>query len=321
MQLAEFKEAEMNKKSIIKSGLVGYPLNYSISPDIHKFLYEQAGRQGEYKEFRVPPEAFAERIETIMKEYPYLNVTIPYKKEIISHLQGTSDNARILGVVNSVACELGYNTDGMGLELALSEWPKPDHAMIIGAGNTSRTALYTLLDLEIPNISLIHRNMDTLNRLKTEFVEIFNVKALSAGIFESIPTGQTITFLNTPEDIFDFDQKIDLLINTTSAGMYPELEQIPLPQEILQHIMLESQPNVFDVIYNPIRTKLLKMAEKRGLATKNGLSMLFYQAYASHSIWFEEDYSIEKAQKLWKIFVKKFDPEKFIMENWQIEEN
>ncbi|HHU53663.1 MAG TPA: hypothetical protein GXZ43_06285 [Clostridiaceae bacterium] len=306
----------MANKNIIKSGLIGYPLNYSISPDIHNFLYEQAGRQGEYKLFRIRPEVFAERMDTILKEYPYLNVTIPYKKEIISHLQGTSDSARVLGVVNTVAYELGYNTDGIGLELALAEWPKPDHAMIIGAGNTSRTALYTLLDLKIPNISLIHRNINTIKKLKLEFAGIIKVKALSARTFESIPTGQIITFLNTPEEIFDFDKKIDLLIDTTSAGMYPELDQIPLPNEIIEHILIESKPKVFDVVYNPIRTKLLKMADEIDLTAKNGLSMLFYQAYASHSIWFEEEYSVEKAEKLWRNFVKKFNPEKFIVEHW-----
>ncbi|NLM19684.1 MAG: shikimate dehydrogenase [Clostridiaceae bacterium] len=306
----------MDKNNIIKSGIVGYPLNYSISPVIHNYLYEQAGRQGEYKEFRVRPEVFAERMDAILEEYPYLNVTIPYKKEIISHLQGTSDSARILGVVNTVACELGYNTDGMGLELALAEWPKPDHAMIIGAGNTSRTALYTLLDMGIPNISLIHRNVNTLKKLKLEFASMIKVKALSARTFVSISTNQQITFLNNPEETFNFAPKIDLLINTTSAGMYPEIDQIPLAEEIIQYILVESKPRVFDVVYNPIRTKLLKMATESELEIKNGLSMLFYQAYASHSIWFEEEYSVEKAQKLWKNFVAKFDPEKFIVENW-----
>ncbi|HHT24966.1 MAG TPA: shikimate dehydrogenase [Clostridiaceae bacterium] len=308
----------MNKKNIIKSGIIGYPLNYSISPDIHNYLYEQAGIQGVYKEFRIRPEVFAERIDAILKEYQYLNVTIPYKKDIISHLQGTSDSARILGVVNTVACELGYNTDGMGLELALAEWPKPDHAMIIGAGNTSRTALYTLLDLEIPNISLIHRNANTLNKLKQEFAEVIKVKVLSARSFASIATDQQISFLDNPEEIFGFDQKIDLLINTTSAGMYPEIDQIPLPEEIIQHILIESKPRVFDVVYNPIRTKLLKMATERELEIKNGLSMLFYQAYASQSIWLDKQYSVEKAEKLWKSFVEKFNPEKFIVENWSV---
>ncbi|NLJ71374.1 MAG: shikimate dehydrogenase [Clostridiaceae bacterium] len=306
----------MTDKNIVKSGIVGYPLNYSISPAIHNYLYEQAGRKGEYKEFRVRPEDFSEKIGTILKEYQYLNVTIPYKKEIISHLQGTSDSAKILGVVNSVAREQGYNTDGMGLELALAEWPKPDHAMIIGAGNTSRTALYTLLAMEIPNISLIHRNINNLKKLKCEFAEIIEVKELSAGTYESMATGQQITFINDPEEIFKFNQTPDLLINTTSAGMYPEIEQIPLPEKIIQHILIESKPRVFDVIYNPIRTKLLKLATEMDLEIKNGLSMLFYQAYASHSIWFEEEYSIEKAEKLWKNFVVKFDPEKFILENW-----
>lgn len=308
----------MNKKNVIKSGIIGYPLNYSISPDIHNYLYEQAGIQGVYKEFRIRPEVFAERIDAILKEYQYLNVTIPYKKDIISHLQGTSDSARILGVVNTVACELGYNTDGMGLELALAEWPKPDHAMIIGAGNTSRTALYTLLDLEIPNISLIHRNANTLNKLKQEFAEVIKVKVLSARSFASIATDQQISFLDNPEEIFGFDQKIDLLINTTSAGMYPEIDQIPLPEEIIQHILIESKPRVFDVVYNPIRTKLLKMATERELEIKNGLSMLFYQAYASQSIWLDKQYSVEKAEKLWKSFVEKFNPEKFIVENWPV---
>lgn len=306
----------MDKENVIKSGIVGYPLNYSISQDIHNYLYKQAGRCGEYKEFRVKPEVFAKRIDSILKEYPHLNVTIPYKKEIISYLKGTSDSARILGVVNTVVCEQGYNTDGKGLELALAEWPKPDHAMIIGAGNTSRTALYTLLDMKIPNISLIHRNENTLKKLKLEFAEMIKVKALSAKVYAIIATDQQITFLNHPEELFGFDQKIDLLINTTSAGMYPEIDQIPLSEEVIQHILVESKPRVFDVVYNPIRTKLLKMAAKKELEIKNGLSMLFYQAYATHAIWFDDDYSVEKAENLWVNFVNKFDPEKFIVNNW-----
>lgn len=308
-------EAQMKKKSkLIKAGLVGYPLGYSISPTIHEFLFEQAGRDGEYRTIKIQPDNFIERIPNILREYPYLNVTIPYKKEIVAHLQGTSDSARILGVVNTVVNELGYNTDGIGMKLALDEWDKPEHALVIGSGNTSRTALYTLIEMDVPNIYMIHRNALSLQKLKNDLIQSINIEIESTGSFKFPDSNQKIRFFVDQEDIFESEAQFDLLINTTSGGMYPEIDQLPIKPEILNYLLSESKSKVFDVIYNPLRTKLLSLAEQNNLEYQNGLAMLFYQAYASHTIWFSEDYSTTKAKQLWTDFQNKFDPEKLIAE-------
>jgi|WetSurMetagenome_2_1015567.scaffolds.fasta_scaffold296516_2 shikimate dehydrogenase len=241
-------------------GVIGNPVRHSLSPIMHNAAFEDRRINAVYLAFEI------KELEDCIKGVRSLgikglSVTIPFKSEIIPFLDEVDDLAKRIGAVNTVVNEdgflKGYNTDASGALRALEG--KTDisgkRVVIIGAGGTARAAGYILkqkgMDITIANRSR-ERGMALAESLGCGFV---NLKELT-------------------------DIKHDILINTTPVGMSPDVDECPVPQEALQEDMV-----VMDVIYNPLKTKLLAMAEARGCTILNGLPIFIYQGAEQFRLW------------------------------------
>jgi len=202
-----------------------------------------------------------------------LNVTIPYKEKILQFMDGANVFAEKVGAINTIVINrsrklFGYNTDGPGFLAHLKESgfsPEGKRIAILGAGGTTRAILssLTLFDERPESIRLYNRTLSTAK----ELVEDLSCR-LDMSLVEVVPT---IDDLNI--------ELADCLINTTSVGLKPTDECLVDPE------MLHKGLFVYDVIYNPKQTKLLKLAKEKGAKTANGLGMLYYQGVLSLQHW------------------------------------
>jgi shikimate dehydrogenase len=202
-----------------------------------------------------------------------VNVTIPHKERVIPCLDWVSDDARIIGSVNTVhnynGALKGYSTDGPGFIRSLkSVWKSPAgcRAVVLGAGGVARATVYALLK-EGADVWVANRTLSRAEEL--------------AGYMNSIAgAGRVIPVALPGDDARNALLHADLLVNCTSVGMYPNVDESPVPGEWLHPDLF-----VYDQVYNPLLTKLQKNASERGAVTSSGLDMLVQQGAASFEIW------------------------------------
>lgn len=261
-------------------GLIGYPLEHSLSPFLHQFLLEAMDIEGEYTLYETPPGRVNQGI-TLMKTYGVtgFNVTIPHKMDILPHTDYLDETAKLLKAVNTVSIVngqyRGYNTDLTGFLKSLpaslnGNW-KTTSALIMGAGGVVRPVLAGLLKKDIKSIRLGVRQ---------------EVKAGEATAQAQLikKQYQATTHINWAlyKDLVNLEE-FNLVINATPVGMHPDTDNSLLSIEQLQ--TLPPNATVIDLIYNPLETKLLKEANALGLNTVNGLDMLIYQGVAAFELW------------------------------------
>ncbi|TYS59192.1 shikimate dehydrogenase [Sutcliffiella horikoshii] len=250
-------------------GVIGSPIAHSMSPLIHNDAFLQKGVDAYYHAFHVDPE----ELETAVAGMRALgvngfNVTIPHKEAIIPLLDRVEDAALQIGAVNTVVNRngelIGYNTDGRGFVEALKEVVKlkDKHVLIIGAGGAARAIFYTLALEEGVQIDICNRTVSKAEDLIKEFS------------LERI--ARSITVDQAAREI----KRYDVVVQTTSVGMHPKINDIPLPLKSIKHHAVFS-----DIIYNPIETKLLQEAKSIGAITQNGIHMFAYQAALAFEIW------------------------------------
>lgn len=228
----------------MKCGLLGKTLGHSYSPQIHSYLGDYT-----YRLFEKQPEEIADFVAT--GDFTGLNVTIPYKKDVIPFCTELSERAAKLGAVNTIVRRkdgsiIGHNTDYFGFQSMVQRTGvcvKGKKALVLGSGGASATAVYVLQEMGA-NVIVISRNGDN-----------------------------NYGNLHLHSDA-------SLIVNATPVGMYPNNGQSPLDLAVFPHL-----EGVLDMIYNPAKTKLLLDAEKMGIATENGLWMLVAQAKESAE-WF-----------------------------------
>lgn len=260
-----------------KFGLIGYPLGHSISAVIHKAGFESIGVDASYDILETDPEDLVDRVKFFKhNDYDGFNVTIPLKLPISLFLQEVDKSADIVGAVNTVKIShdklfKGYNTDVLGFKKAIPAEIdlKGKRAAVLGTGGACRAATVGLIDLGVTAIDFYTRNipnsMDLLNYMRRLF--------------------PSVTFeVHQIEYVRDLSL-FDLVVNTTPIGMLGRSADM-MPLEISALKTLSEQSIVYDVIYNPKKTLLLKNAEQLGLKTINGLDMLIYQAVCAQEIWF-----------------------------------
>lgn len=260
-----------------KFGLIGYPLGHSLSPVIHKAGFESLGVNATYDILETPPEDLVDRVKFLKREnYTGFNVTIPLKLPISLFVQDVDKYADIAGAVNTVKINAdktlsAFNTDALGFKKAIpSEINLAGKtAAVLGTGGASRAAVLGLSDLGISEIGVYTRNipnaMDYMAYMRRKFPQI--------------------TFTSYQIDAVRDLSKYDILVNTTPIGMQGvSADMTPVEENVLK--TLSDGAVVYDVIYNPKKTILLKDAEKLGYRTINGLDMLVYQAIAAQEIWF-----------------------------------
>jgi shikimate dehydrogenase len=245
-------------------GLIGYPLEHSFSPDYFTRKFRDEGIDAQYKLF--PLSSVNQFPGLLEKETTLsgLNVTIPYKQQIIGHLNRIEGDARSIGAVNTIAFSregegrrflTGYNTDAYGFEKALEpllSQGRYKRALILGTGGSSKTIAFVLQKRGITWLWVTRSKQGSSSR--------------------------TVTYSDLTSELV---ASHTLIINTTPLGMYPRITEKPgIPYEAIDKDHL-----LFDLVYNPEVTAFLKEGRKRGARVENGYRMLCLQAERSWQIW------------------------------------
>jgi shikimate dehydrogenase len=270
------------------TGLLGWPVEHSLSPALHNAAFAALGLNWVYLPLRVLPEHLPEALPGLARSgFKGLNITIPHKQAVLPLLDEISPTARALGAVNTISIQSnengdiqlrGDNTDVEGFLYPLqARGLQPQSAVVVGAGGAARAVIYALLQLGVRKISLLNRNPIHAYQL----VEALQSLAASGVILAPLPFG--------PSTLVEVCQSADLLVNTTPLGMWPQSESCiwPLETPIPNHI------TVYDLVYNPYQTRLLQIAQGCGASAIGGLEMLVRQAAAAFQIWTGQTAPIE----------------------------
>ncbi len=235
-------------------GLIGRKLGHSFSKEYFETKFNELKLADHtYSLFELDD---ITEVEKVLKRRPKgLNVTVPYKEEIIPYLDKLDMSAQKVGAVNVISleqnCFVGYNTDFYGFKNSVQKWLGTTtlKALVLGTGGASKAVIAALSDLEIKSIA-VSRN----------------------------PTNNQLSYAQISSDIIEQHQ---LIINTTPLGMYPVVDEAPM----LPYGELSRHHYLYDLVYNPEKTLFLKNGEDKGAQTKNGLEMLHLQAEKSWAIW------------------------------------
>lgn len=249
-----------------KNGLIGKTLGHSLSPQIHQKFYDITQVSGEYKLFETQKSRLGKLLDNLERQgYIGLNVTIPYKTEVMQYLDEISDEAMAIGAVNTILFKdskrYGYNTDYYGLKTLFAQNGidiKKSRVVILGTGGSAKCALKLMQDEGASETIVTSRNPQNAD------------EALYAVRYNAL----------------DALGSIDILINTTPVGMSPNIDACPVADSVIQKSTF-----VVDIIYNPQQTLLLKKAESYGKKGVNGLLMLSAQAIKAQEIWNSQEYA------------------------------
>lgn len=270
-------EADAVNAPTRKYALIGYPLGHSLSSYIHEAGFKSLGLKASYEILETPPETLVDRVKFFKSQgYRGFNVTIPLKLPITMFLDSVDASADIVNAVNTVVIDpqtremRGYNTDVLGFRNAIPEDVTlcGKVAGVLGTGGAARAAITALAQAQMKEIKLFTRNvpnsLELVNYLRKTFPNVeFNTYQI--------------------ERIRDLSD-IDLLVNTTPIGMLGRAADFT-PVEENELRTLKQGAVVYDVIYNPKKTILLKLAQKYGYRTINGVDMFIHQALAAEQIW------------------------------------
>jgi shikimate dehydrogenase len=243
--------------------VIGDPIAHSKSPIMHRYWLNQLGIEADYRPVRIPAgetRAYvAERRND--PDWRGCNVTAPLKTEVMDHLSALGPDARSIGAVNTIIHQgegelLGVNTDAHGALLALAGL-QPKNAVLIGAGGAARAALFALKVMQVPEVTVLNRDM---------------IRARAA-LDDLEVDGRVLPLGSAPA--------ADLLINATTLGM---AGNPPVPFDL---DALPAGATVFDMVYAPVETELLARARMRGLAAIDGLTMLAEQGAMAFAAFFE----------------------------------
>lgn len=245
-------------------GLIGYPLGHSFSRKFFTEKFEKEGIDAQYLNFEIPS---IEEFPEVIKNHPELrglNVTIPYKQQVMQYLDDISEEAKAIGAVNVIAprfqkgegCRdvrlVGYNSDVIGFVESIKPLLQPHHkkALILGTGGASKAIRYGL---------------EKKLGLETLFVS----RSAREGM---------ITYEEVTAEVL---KEYEVIVNCSPVGMFPHVDECPaLPYEAMNENNL-----LYDLVYNPLETLFMKKGAAQGATVKNGLEMLHLQAIASWEFW------------------------------------
>jgi len=256
-------------------GVIGDPIEHTMSPAMHNAAFKKLGLDYVYLPFRVKREELGKAIEGMRAlNIRGLNVTIPHKVAVIQFLDELDSLAEKIGAVNTIVNDngvlRGYNTDATGFLRALVERginPKGENVVILGAGGASRAISFILAEKGA--------NLTILNRL----LELDWAKELSGRISQIFKREVSALELNR-ENLVAALEKADILINATSIGMSPNVDETLVTSKLIRPALV-----VFDIVYNPIKTRLLREAEEAAVETIGGLEMLLWQGALAFEKW------------------------------------
>ena len=256
-------------------GIIGDPIEHSMSPVMHNAAFEKTGLNYLYVPFRVKKEELGKAIAGMRAlNIRGLSVTIPHKVAVIPFLDELDPLAQRIGAVNTIVNDdgvlTGYNTDATGFLQALLERgvePREKNVVILGAGGASRAISFILAERGA--------HLVILNRL----LELDWAEELASRISQVFTREVEALELNE-ENLARVLEKVDILVNATSVGMSPNIGETPIPAKLLKPGLI-----VFDIVYNPIKTRLVREAEVTGAKNIGGVDMLVWQGVLAFELW------------------------------------
>ncbi len=256
------------------AAVVANPIKHSISPFIHNSAFEATNTNGVYLAWEVDATELAETVANIRRYQMYgINLSMPYKEQVIPYLDQLSEEACLIGAVNTVVNRegtlIGYNTDGKGFFKSLPSFKiSRKRLVLLGAGGAAKAILAQAILDGVSQISVFVRS-SSIEKTRPYLEKIQNATGFRVDLFA----------LEDVQNLQDSITKADLLVNATSVGMDGSSQPIPtsivLPEKLL----------VADVIYQPFETPFLKWARNQGNQSINGLGMLLYQAAEAFELW------------------------------------
>lgn len=274
-------------------GIFAYPVSHSLSPVMHNAAFSYLGLNYVYLPFEVKEAELKNAVSSLRAlNIVGVNVTVPHKEKIIEYLDEVSEEVLKIGAVNTVknldGKLLGFNTDKYGFVNSLKRAKiklENKKAVVLGCGGASRAVCFGLLENRIKNLIITDIVKEKVERLKRDLKKFY-------------PDVEIEGILYDEEKILNVLKYSDILVNATPVGMKPDLNSSPVSK------LPEDNKNliVYDLVYNPLKTKLLKIAEKLKLKSISGLEMLVLQGAKSFEIWTGKTAPV----KIMKREVKKF---------------
>ena len=256
-------------------GILGWPVGHSLSPQMHNAAFNALGINAVYVPFPVRDTELEQAVAGIRSlNIKGCNVTIPHKQNVCAYLDEITDDARLIGAVNTIVREgeslIGYNTDASGflrsLQRDLNFFPQGKKILILGAGGAARGCIYALAQARAEMVFVANRTLDKSRQLCAEFSEIFpGVKFAFSGLEE--------------DSLRETCQACELIVNTTSLGLHDNATAF-LPWEFIN-----SNSAIYDVVYKIGCTQLVQKAIQQGFAAVDGLGMLIAQGEEAFKLW------------------------------------
>lgn len=274
------------------AAVVANPIKHSISPFIHNSAFEATNTNGVYLAWEVDATELAETVANIRRYQMYgINLSMPYKEQVIPYLDQLSEEACLIGAVNTVVNRegtlIGYNTDGKGFFKSLPSFKiSKKRLVLLGAGGAAKAILAQAILDGVSQISVFVRS-SSMEKTRPYLEKIQNATGFRVDLFA----------LEDVQDLQDSITKADLLVNATSVGMDGTSQPIPTS------IVLPEKLMVADVIYQPFETPFLKWARNQGNQSINGLGMLLYQAAEAFELWTGKEMP---ADQIWESLKQKY---------------
>ena len=274
------------------AAVVANPIKHSISPFIHNRAFEATAINGAYVAWEIEAGDLAETVANIRRYQMFgINLSMPYKEQVIPYLDELSDEARLIGAVNTVVNHngtlIGYNTDGKGFFKSLPSFTISDKKMtILGAGGAAKSILAQAILDGVSQISVFVRS-SSMEKTRPYLEKIQNTTGFRVDLLA----------LEDVQDLQDSITRADLLVNATSVGMDGSSQPIPTS------IVLPEKLMVADVIYQPFETPFLKWARNQGNQSINGLGMLLYQAAEAFELWTGKEMPTDQ---IWELLKQKY---------------
>ncbi len=256
-------------------GIIGHPVGHSLSPEIHNAAFAALGLPYVYVAHDVPPGGVARALDGIrVLGYRGLSVTIPHKVEALAAVDEVDATARIIGCINTVVNEdgrlVGYNSDGLGAVHALREAgadPQGGHTVVLGSGGAARAVSVTIAREAPPDtLTILGIERDELDRLAAD-VRRHGRSTVQHALLDDASLAQALS-------------GADLVLHCSPVGMHPQESRSLIPPSLLRPTLA-----VFDAVYNPRRTQLIRDAERAGCQTILGLEMFLGQAFVQFQLW------------------------------------
>jgi len=274
------------------AAVVANPIKHSISPFIHNSAFEATNTNGVYLAWEVDAAELAETVANIRRYQMYgINLSMPYKEQVIPYLDQLSEEACLIGAVNTVVNRegtlIGYNTDGKGFFKSLPSFKiSKKRLVLLGAGGAAKAILAQAILDGVSQISVFVRS-SSIEKTRPYLEKIQNATGFRVDLFA----------LEDVQDLQDSITQADLLVNATSVGMDGSSQPIPTS------IVLPEKLMVADVIYQPFETPFLKWARNQGNQSINGLGMLFYQAAEAFELWTGKEMPTDQ---IWELLKQKY---------------